>query len=138
MRSLGYSTKLYNSIIELFSDNGSRALTADDVYRAVCASGETVNRTSVYRNLDKLVAEGQLLKYVTDDGKRASYVFKGGDDSCVEHFHLQCTECGRVIHLDCGSMDEFIRHVSDEHGFDMSCGSSILYGKCRDCRNKTK
>lgn len=137
MRTQGYSTKLYNSILQLFSGNSSRALTAADVYREVCQEGETINRTSIYRNLDKLVAEGKLLKYVTDDGRRASYVYKGGNESCVEHFHLQCTECGKVIHLDCDSMDDFIRHVSMEHGFDMSCGSSILYGKCSECRNKS-
>lgn len=138
MRNTGYNTRLYNIIIDMFSRNSSRALTAADVYKYLGAEGETVNRTSVYRNLDKLVGEGVLMKYVTDDGRRASYVYKGDHGSCVEHFHLQCTQCGRVIHLDCGSVEDFIRHVSADHGFDLSCGSSILYGKCRDCRLETK
>ncbi|MBS7402542.1 MAG: Fur family transcriptional regulator [Oscillospiraceae bacterium] len=136
MRSEGYSTKLYNSILDFLSKNRERAVTAANVYEHLQAAGDRANKTTVYRNMDRLVSEGKVLKYVTDDGRMASYIYKSHDDDCGEHLHLQCSGCGRVIHLDCGYMDEIIRHISSEHGFDLRCSSSILYGKCRECAQK--
>ena len=138
MRSEGYSTKLYNIIFDYLRQNSHRAVTAADVYEYIHTINESANKTTVYRNLDRLYSEGKLLKYVTDDGKMASYILKEDDGCCGEHLHLQCSECGKVVHLDCGYMDEIIRHISTEHGFDLRCGSSILYGRCRDCAKRAE
>lgn len=137
MRSEGYRTKLYGIIFDYFRENREKAVTAADVYEHIQTISEKANKTTVYRNLDRLVSEGRLLKYVTDDGRMASYILKE-NVCCGEHLHLQCSECGRVLHLDCGYMDEFIRHISSEHGFDLSCASSILYGCCNECAKKSK
>lgn len=138
MRSAGYSTKLYNMILDFLSRSSERAVTAGDVYDYVRSKSETVNKTTVYRNLDRLVSEGKLLKYVTDDGKMASYVFHEPEHNCMGHLHLRCSCCGKVIHLDCGLTDELVEHISCEHGFDIRCGDSILYGTCRECREREK
>lgn len=138
MRSKGYKTKLYKIILDYFSNNFEKALTAADVYAYVQSQNEEINRATVYRNLDRLVTEGKILKYVTDDGKKSSYISRDDKNNCVEHFHLQCSECGKVIHLECGYMDEIIKHISEEHGFDLRCNSSILYGKCRECSEKER
>ncbi len=138
MRSEGYSTKLYNIIIDYLKDNRERAVTAANVYDYIHTINERANKTTVYRNLDRLVSEEKLLKYVTDDGKMASYIFREPDSGCGEHLHLQCSQCGRVVHLDCGYMDEIIRHISTKHGFDLRCASSILYGHCKECAEKSK
>ncbi|MEG1108251.1 MAG: transcriptional repressor [Oscillospiraceae bacterium] len=136
LRSDGYSTKIYNAIMGFLRENQERAVTASDVYEHLVTESEKVNKTTVYRNLDRLVSDGTLLKYVTDDGKKASFIFHRQDESCIEHLHLQCSDCGRVIHLDCDYMEDFIRHISDEHDFNLRCGSSILYGLCKDCEAK--
>lgn len=136
MRASGYTTKLYSMILEFFTNNHEKALTAGDVFSYVHSQNEKINRATVYRNLDKLISEGKILKYVTDDGKMASYILRDETHKCGEHFHLQCSECGKVIHLDCGYVDDFIKHISEEHGFDLRCSSSIIFGKCRECSKK--
>ena len=138
MTGKGYSTKLYNMILDCLSSNSPKSMTAHDVYDYVTSQGQSVNKATVYRNLDKLVSEGKLLKYVTDDGRMSSYVFHQPDWDCGSHLHLRCSYCGKVIHLECGLTDELVEHISNEHGFDIRCGDSILYGVCRECAEKLK
>ncbi|MEG1541709.1 MAG: transcriptional repressor, partial [Oscillospiraceae bacterium] len=64
LRSDGYSTKIYNAIMGFLRENQERAVTASDVYEHLVTESEKVNKTTVYRNLDRLVSDGTLLKYV--------------------------------------------------------------------------
>lgn len=38
--------------------------------------------------------------------------------------------------LDCGFMDEIAEHIQKDHGFQLQCKNSILYGICKDCRQE--
>lgn len=131
----GYNTRVRQHILRMLGADPGCAVTAGDVLKALADAGEPVSKTTVYRCLDRLAAERRVLKYVADDGKRASYIC-ADEGRCAEHLHLQCSSCGKVIHLDCDFMDDIIGHISDKHGFDLRCDSSILYGRCADCVKK--
>lgn len=135
MRSAGYNTNIKQKILKFAFENSKKTLTAGEVYSYLKEGGETVNRTTVYRCLDRLVASGNLLKYVTDDGKKSSYLYKNQEEECHDHLHLQCTECGEIIHLNCGFMEEIVEHISKSHNFNIKCDSSIIFGKCKNCQN---
>ena len=98
----------------------------------------SVNKTTVYRYLDKLVAEKTLMKYVADKGEKAGYQYVEQPSRCQKHLHLQCSECGKVIHLDCDFMKEISEHILSDHGFTLCCKDSILYGVCDKCSKKEK
>ena len=55
---------------------------------------------------------------------------------CEEHLHLQCVKCGKIIHLECEFMDEISEHILKDHGFELQCKNSILYGMCSACQEK--
>ncbi|MEG1621478.1 MAG: transcriptional repressor, partial [Oscillospiraceae bacterium] len=96
----------------------------------------SVNLTTIYRYLDKLVLQGLISKYTDDTGKKSTYRYVGENSFCHEHLHLQCSTCGKVIHLDCEFMNELMDHITQSHGFDIRCDKSILYGKCKSCKEK--
>lgn len=136
MRSDGYNTNIRQKVLEFVYENRTRTLTAKDIYSYINKNEEIANRATIYRCLDRLVLQGKLLKYVTDDGKKSSYLYKNQNSECHEHLHLQCTECGKIIHLDCDFMEDIVNHISKNHQFDIKCDSSILFGKCKDCQKK--
>ena len=43
---------------------------------------------------------------------------------------------GRIIHLECHFMEEISHHIEKSHGFTLQCKNSILYGVCKECKNK--
>ncbi len=132
MRSERYQTKWKQSLLAFFAENPSRAVTAKEVYDKVAEGDGALSITTVYRNLDRLVEEGLLVKGSTEGGKSATYLWVR-DEGCFEHLHLQCVSCGRILHLDCHDTEEYIEHLAAEHRFRLLCGRTVLYGRCADC-----
>ena len=131
-----YNTAGRNRILEFLVENSMRAVNVNEIHDALQAQGNDVNITTIYRYLEKLASEGQVMKYVAQDGMRAVYQYVEKDHHCTDHLHLQCTKCGAIIHLDCHFMDEFSNHVLMDHGFRIQCKNSIIYGLCEKCAGK--
>ena len=134
----GYNTAGRGKILEYLKENSSRTVNVNDILKAMSEQGNEVNITTIYRYLEKLTESGQVMKYVAENGTRAVYQYVDQTHHCEEHLHLQCTECGAIIHLDCRFMDEISDHVLAEHGFRIQCRNSIIYGLCERCASKSR
>ena len=124
MKKATYTTVARTELLELLRDRADRTVTAAELAEALA-----VNKTTVYRNLDRLAEEGAVMCY----GDR-TYQYVGEKADCHGHLHLKCARCGRVYHLDCGFMDEIRRHIAHSHAFTLQCEGSVLYGVCENCR----
>lgn len=102
-----YQTKSRQMILDYLIRNKDRAVHVSDIIRHMDQEECSVNKTTVYRYLDKLVAEKTLMKYVADKGEKAGYQYVEQPSRCQKHLHLQCSECGKVIHLDCDFMKRY-------------------------------
>lgn len=131
-----YMTKNRRLIFTYLQDHSDALVSAKDIYVYYNENGHKINISTIYRNLDRLEKEGVIRKYMSKDGKTALYQFETHASEKDEHLHLQCTRCGKVVHLDCQFMDEISSHVSNYHGFDIQCKNSIIYGVCKKCSNK--
>lgn len=129
-----YTTKNKTILLDYLAGNINNSVTAQDVYAYLQNNGLNVSITTIYRNLEKLVQENQLIKYPAYQGDMASYQYIGENKHCKEHLHMQCIKCGAILHLDCHFMDEFSKHIMEYHHFDMQCSESIIYGVCEKCR----
>ncbi len=138
MSANGYNTAARSRILGFLMENKDRTVNANDILKVLNDGGNEVNITTIYRYLDKLTESGQVMKYVAENGTRAVYQYVEHDHHCEEHLHLQCTKCGAIIHLDCSFMDEIAEHISLEHGFQIQCRNSIIYGVCRNCLEKAQ
>jgi Fur family ferric uptake transcriptional regulator len=104
--------------------------TVEDIHQAL----PEIDVSTIYRNLEKMAEEGEVLRFPDELGKKACY--QAAMETCENHLHLKCLKCGRVIHLDCDSMQEFVDHLRERHGFTLSYGTTVLYGICKDCQKK--
>ena len=133
-----YRTAARRQIADYLDKNADRGLTVGDIMKHLQKNDADVNVSTVYRYLGKLSEEGLVNKYTADSGEMALYQFAGPMRNCENHLHMQCVECGRVIHLDCEFMEEFSEHILEHHGFLIICKGSILYGTCENCRKDAK
>lgn len=136
MAGNSYATPSRRKILEFLQENHDRAVTAADVASYLKAQNSEVNITTIYRYLDKLAKDGTLMKYVAEKGGQSAYQYVEPGRHCKDHLHLKCTKCGRIIHLDCHFMNEIYSHILQEHEFSLQCQNSVLYGLCRECREK--
>ena len=102
--------------------------TAETVYTHVREKYPKVSLGTVYRNLNLLAEEGQILRLTCGDG---SDRFDGNPEP---HYHFLCKGCGRVIDL----MLEPMGHIDvlAGAGFDGEVeGHTVLFhGKCSNCK----
>lgn len=131
MNDIKYNTRQRDFILDFIKRNKNEHMTADDIYEHLKSSGKSVGKSTVYRYLDALEKGGEIRKYFTADGKSSCYQY--ADESCCEHYHLKCSECGRLIHTQCSEISMLIKHFCDEHKFHVDMTRTVIYGKCDQC-----
>lgn len=128
-----YNTRQKELILKCLLEHKDEHVTADKIFGCLKSQGASVGQTTVYRNLDKLVKEGSVVKYAGNEGMGACYQFVSHDQCCTTHYHLVCAKCGQVIHLKCDYLDEMTAHLLDHHQFSMDKFKTVIYGVCRQC-----
>lgn len=131
-----YHTKTKELIIEYIQQNKERRFRAAEIYAYLLDQGQQVNLTTIYRNLDKLEENKLIMKYKTAENDCATYQYVEPHGNCHEHLHMQCRKCGKIMHLECGLMQEIQEHLLTHHGFRLECPGSVLVGVCGDCEKK--
>ncbi len=129
-----YHTKTTDLITQFIQLKVEQGFTANELSEYLKANGVDVNKTTVYRNLDKLTEKGQLIKHksLISDG----YLYQTSQDQnhCAEHIHFQCCKCGSVVHLSDSKTKEYLASISKELGFQIDLHLSSLNGICQKCR----
>ena len=127
-----YETNQRRLIGQILKDAGGAALSASEIHARL---PETISLSTVYRTLKLLSEEGFAHEEVS--GKSGTVYRYGEPDACGEHFHLRCLKCGRLIHLDCGLMDELSSHIFQHHAFSIDPARTVLYGVCQSCSGQS-
>ena len=127
-----YKTKQKDLILRVLNGMRTEHTTAEDLAALLRGRGEEVGLATIYRNLEKLVQEGLVLKYTLPGGLSACYQLLSGCGG-ERHSHLICTSCGAVSHLGCNEMDVLDSHLSHLHRFTLDRQKTVLYGLCLHC-----
>ena len=124
-----YNTRSLKLISEILASMDGAHMTAEEILNSLKERGENIGLTTVYRNLEKLVLSGEVRKY-SGEGS-ACFGFSG--EHCAEHFHLKCSACGKLFHIECEHIERLAEHISHHHGFAVDNTKTVLYGVCGEC-----
>ena len=110
-------------------------ITAGDVCQACGQEGSAIGQATVYRQLESLVEEGILNKYIIDEKSPACFEFvqpksHRGPGTC---FHCKCEKCGKLIHLHCDELKGIAEHLQKHHRFALNAMRTVFYGVCEEC-----
>ncbi len=136
--STSYQTRQRALILKHMRMAAGAHLTAAELAGALRAHGETVGLTTVYRTLDKLVAQGLVGKSMHGGGRAACYQYHPRQPQCGTHFHLQCLDCGALTHLHCDLLGELGAHMQSDHHFRLNPSATVFYGQCESCASEKK
>ena len=93
--------------------------------------GTPVSKPTAYRYLGKLCEKGVLRKF--SDSKSAAFQYIDSENSCHEHMHLKCLNCGEFIHLGCDFMSKVDKHIFEHHNFKVDNSKTVILGLCEKC-----
>lgn len=138
MAEQNYKTNGRTRILSFLKAAGDRPVSVSDIKGYMDSIDAPVNVTTIYRYLEKLAADGNLIRYAAGKDGKSTYLYVEKSHSCDSHLHLRCRYCGSVEHLDCRFMDEISSHILKEHGFSLDCRNSVIYGVCSRCMRREK
>ena len=126
-----YKTEQRRLLLSFFTNNSGESFSADQILSGLAPEAQ-ISRSSVYRNLDKMVQEGLVRKTLSADGRKALYSYADCHQHC-DRIHLQCGTCGKVFHMEDPSDEASLKSVLGRSGFRLDEHAAVLPGTCRDC-----
>ncbi|MCR4893575.1 MAG: transcriptional repressor [Eubacteriales bacterium] len=131
-----YNTKQKEILLGYFKSIPGIHVTAGEVFSCLRSRGESIGQATVYRQLESLVDEGMIRKYIINGNSPACYEYAEPDDhadggTC---FHCKCEKCGKLIHLSCDELTMIQAHLASEHNFRLDPVRTVFYGLCEECR----
>lgn len=120
-------TKSVNIIVDIFN-NSKNALSVVDLVALLTTD---MNKTTVYRILDRLENDGFVHSFTDKDGHK--WYAKCHDCSVHHHSdvhpHFQCKKCGKI---ECLNEEIHLPHFSNHQVDDAEI---LLLGTCESCLN---
>ncbi len=114
--------------------NKDKEMTVSEIADMLKEAGSDMGIATVYRAVNRLEAEGVLVKTVAGSTGKAAYRYASNDESVRAIHRVFCTCCGKTLDLPYKFTDKLDKNVSDTTGFTVTDHQIIFYGLCRDCR----
>jgi Fe2+ or Zn2+ uptake regulation protein len=115
------------ALMELYTEHP----TAAEVYRQARKMNPGISLGTVYRNLNNLVAAGEVKKITVPDAADRY------DPQPEEHHHVACLSCGRVFDIDISFTKRLNRKIELETCVKLTNLQLIGTGYCQYCiKNK--
>lgn len=134
-----YKTKQKSAILEYLKQNDNQHITAEQIIDYFKQIGNPIGKSTVYRALDNLVQENIIRKYaLANRSESACFQYVNQNECCQEHYHMKCTVCGMLIHIDCDEIKELTDHIFKDHKFKLDACKTILYGVCENCMKNSE
>jgi Fur family ferric uptake transcriptional regulator len=104
-------------------------LTAQQLHERLTSDGNRIGMATVYRTLNRLVADGAADVDVDDQGQQ---LFR----SCQtrgHHHHLICRRCGATEEIVAPEIERWAQRISAEHGYTRIDHHVTVLGFCASC-----
>jgi Fur family transcriptional regulator, peroxide stress response regulator len=125
------TTRQLSVVLEAVRTSGVEHPSADGVFERVRRVLPRISLGTVYRNLQRLAAEGRI--GVTHlEGRVARY-----DPTPTGHDHFVCRACGRIEDLEPSRPVEGMS-AARRAGHLVTSHALVLYGRCRGCRTSAR
>ena len=132
-----YKTKQRTQLLDYMKTVPGKHITVNDVCDYLHRQGVSIGQTTVYRQMERMVDEGIMNKYVLDANTPACFEYVPESDHVSKGicFHCKCEKCGKLIHMNCDALAGISEHLMEDHGFQLDPLRTVFYGVCEACRN---
>lgn len=117
-------TKQRHQLLSLFEAHPDQAFNAEGLHHLV--GPETMNLSTIYRNVEKLTDDGFLHKTMV-----ASTAFFYTATQEHKHFMI-CTHCHQLTPIGC-FMQQFLPQLAQKHHFAITDHEVTILGLCQNC-----
>ena len=103
--------------------------TALDLYNMLLKKDSTIGKSTIYRNLNQMVDNGDIKVITTHNGS------KRYDGTMEDHDHFICSKCGKVLDLGIDTSNN-TNIIEKKYKFKVINKNTIYEGICENCLEK--
>ncbi|MGB5324583.1 MAG: ferric iron uptake transcriptional regulator [Pseudomonadales bacterium] len=113
-------------VLELLESaaEGSRHMSAEEVYRTLLEAGEDVGLGTVYRVLTQFESAGLVVRHNFEGGHAVFEIVRD-----EHHDHMVCTETGDIVEFYDEELEKLQHKIAERHGYEIIDHSLVLYVK---------
>ena len=122
-------TKVRRALVELIAD-ASQPLSAIDLLAELSIRDLSVNKTTVYRELDFLLLHHAIIEIDLLDGMKRYELLRSEE----HHHHLVCTKCRKIQCIEMNNdLDDLEKRIRRRHQFRVESHILEFFGLCSAC-----
>ena len=106
--------------------------TASELYDMVRKRLPRIGLGTVYRNLELMAENGMVLKLEVGGTQ------KRFDATTHTHYHIRCSDCGKVDDIDTPVMDDLVREAANATAYEVLGHHIEFSGRCMACQKKSR
>ncbi|MDR0751131.1 MAG: transcriptional repressor [Christensenellaceae bacterium] len=127
-----YNSEKANFLLEALKKDPSKHYTAEEIHDLAKEAKFLLPIPTIYRRLRILISDGTVIKYEAPDSDKASF---GYNVNLIDYkgYHVFCTTCKTLEHIECGMVDSFASHLLSSHNFRLDKARTVFYGQCEKC-----
>ena len=118
-----------HAILEYLHNSMSHP-TADEIYKALEGKFPNMSVATVYNNL-RVFKEVGIVKELTYGDSSSRF-----DCVTTDHYHVICTECGKIVDFHYPGLDEVETLAEHVTGFEIESHRMEVYGTCPECKTE--
>ena len=105
--------------------------TVESIYAKVKTEFPTTSLATIYKTVSLLKEINEVLELGFADGSN-----RYDGNRPFPHPHVICTKCKRIVDSEVRDLQEMIRQVARETGFQILTHRLDFFGLCRNCLNR--
>ncbi len=113
-------------VLEVLGQAEPHHMSAEDVYKRLMQSDETIGLATVYRVLTQFETAGIVERHNFDDGHS---VYELADET--HHDHMVDVDTGQVMEFVNEKIEALQQEIAAEHGYDLVDHELVLYVRKR-------
>jgi Fe2+ or Zn2+ uptake regulation protein len=110
-----------------------KPIDAKELYRVASQKDQSISLATVYRSLSLFKQVGLI-----DEHRFAKSCWCYEVKKSLEHQHVLCKCCGKVIEFESPLIGEMVNKLQDEKGFIIDRVEVCMQGTCKDCRKNAE
>lgn len=108
-------------------------ITAQGLLQTLEAKYRTVNKTTIYRELEVLLKNDEIIELDFGEGQKRYELKSNG-----HHHHLVCRKCKKITHIVLKKLENSLiqtqQYITRKEGFKVTDHALELYGTCGGCQ----
>ena len=125
------NTKQKEIILKILQSHKTHP-TIQEIYDMAKHQDPNIGQATIYRNIKRLVEEGEILKIANSIDDTYHY-----DINRSPHMHLLCKNCQKVVDIYGNDYSLFLESIEKKHFIEIDKTNIIFEGLCNNCIKKT-